>query len=555
MMTKIKAMLLCLMLFGLAEASEQKVMVHVTKESGEWLVSYQLPQAVNQVFFYREGSLPRGGWGLSDADLTLTADVDKQHRITGKQGKTFDRFSVRFASDYRTTPKDYELNFAFTDGGELLYTGHLLLALNEEDKISHDFTFKPEQGHQVIIHGQVDHEPHQWTDSELKGTYVYFGQAEPVESEHMLAVMDPGLPEWINSRMVQALPKLFAFYTQQTGMALNFKPVVFFSFTPGEQSGTQYSGGTLPGLIQLNVKGNDWQQNTPNNLIGVSHFLAHEAAHLWNSQLIVSDDDRDASWIHEGGADAFAVRALAHLGVLTDKEVLLEHEKYLNQCIDALKTHPVTAFEQHRNFSVYYHCGATIAWLTELALQRKKAADDLFDFWATMMQRVSTAGLSLTTEQYFKSMLQADQQALLLLILTLLEEPQVNPNAFFTEVFQTVGLSLSSVKNHAKQSTKAVQSVLQHLMMADCNGYSFNHHGSYYSVGKQLQCQHLKPGMQISHIMGLPIKDGHGIHAKVKQQCALGMAVELSINQSEVVSLECNKTLPELRSWLSLTAP
>ncbi len=550
MMTKIKAVLLSLLWCGWAAASEQQVVVDVTKEAGEWVVAYQLPQAVQQVYFYREGSLSRAGWCLAEADLSLVAEANNPHRITGQQGKKFDRFSVRFASDYRTIPKDYELNFAFTDGGELLYTGHLLLALNPADKIRHDFTFTAEQGHQVINQGESYQQAHRWTDRDLKGTYVYFGEAKPVESEQMLAVIDPGLPEWIGARMTRDLPKLFAFYTQQTGMALDFKPVVYFSFAPDEQPGTQYSGGTLPGLIQLDVKGNDWQQHTPNNLIAVSHFLAHEAAHLWNSQLIPSDEDRDASWIHEGGADAFAVRALAHLRILTDDEVLKAHEKYLNQCIEGLKTQPVTDYEQHRNFQVFYHCGATIAWLTELATQRENPAADLFDFWAVMMQRVSAADLSLSSEQYFKSMLLAGQQQMLIPVLTLLEEPQVDPNAFFTAIFKTVGVSLEGVQNHPSQAAKSTQLVLKHLMMTDCNNYSFNHHGSYYTVGEQLSCQQLKPGMQITHIMGLAIDKGHEIYTKVSQQCARGAAVDLTGDQT--VSLSCHKPLPQKRPWLSL---
>ncbi len=547
--------MLCWMLVvELATASAANIKVQVSKEANEWVVDYQLPHAVNQVFFYREGSLPRDGWLLSDKDLTLKTAIDQPHSIHAKQGQLFEQFSLRFASDYRTTPKDYELNFAFTDGGELLYTGHLLLALKQAEKTDHTFDFKPQDNSQIILNGQVHEQTHQWSDPDWSGTYVYFGGAKPVSSEHMLAVIDPGLPEWIGQRMAVDLPKLFAFYTEQTGLALNFKPMVFFSFAADERPGTQYSGGVLPGLIQLQVKGKDWQQNTPDNLIGVSHFLAHEAAHLWNSQLIKSDDDRDASWIHEGGADAFAVRALAHLGVLTDEAVLLEHEKYLNRCIDALQTHAVTAFEQHRNFQVFYHCGATIALMTEQVVRRKNPQADLFDFWAAMMQRVSEADLKLTTAQYFKSLSLGGYEELFPALITLLEEPQQQPNVFFSQVLQAVGLTATEVEKHPQLASKATQSVLRHLMLLDCNSYSYNNHGSYYVVGQHLQCQQLKPGMQISQIMGLPTSDGHTIHARVREQCALGGSVDL-VTELKTVSLSCHKPLAKLRHWLSLTEP
>ncbi|MGJ8662554.1 MAG: hypothetical protein ACSHWU_02840, partial [Marinicella sp.] len=367
---------------GLA-CAEEHIKVTVTRvDNDSWLVDYQLPEAVNKVYFYRVGSLPRDNWRLENSKLKLYSENDKRHYIESHDGTLFQSIRLFFDSDFRTTPKDYELNFSFSDGAVLLYTGHLLLALSDDSHMDHKFHFKPFKQNHIIVQGKAGINEQYWLDDELKGTYIYYGQNLPVKSKHMLAVIDPGLPPWIKDRLVQDLPKLFAFYASETGLNLDFMPMVFFSYYADPSPGTQYSGGTLPGLIQLSVKGDDWHQASLNNLTGLLHFLAHEAAHLWNSQLVETTGDKNDSWIHEGGADAFATRALAKLGIITADEVLIEHEKYLNACIETLNKYPVSAFEKHQNFSVYYHCGATIALLTDRVMKQKDPQTDLFDFWS-----------------------------------------------------------------------------------------------------------------------------------------------------------------------------
>ena len=520
-----------------------------------WTVTYQLPKATTEVYFYRQGRLPRDQWRFTDPNLALKKDKDGWQTVFAKNGRTFDGFSVQFASDYRKTPKDYELNFRFTDGSVILYTGHLALAMDPDAKNPHQFQVQPETGAHVIESGTVYHKQHNWLDEGLQGSYVYFGNIEPVQSERMLAILDPGLPNWVLQRLNQDLPKLFDYYTEKTGLTLDFTPVIYFSFKPDEAPGTQYSGGTLPGLIQFSLRGNDWQQQTPNNLIGILHFLAHEAAHLWNSQLIQNASGNDGSWIHEGSADAFAVRALEHLGVFDAKDVVQEHENYLNQCIDLLEGHAMIPYGGHKNFSVYYNCGSTIAWLTERALQQKKKNADLYDFWAPMMQRMQKLDQLLSIRQYIKSLAEIiGDSSLIGHLVTLLEEPQSDPIAFFTQVFADVGMALKPIDKHPRMRRTAAEKGFAHLMIADCEGrISYHRRGSYYEVGDGLTCKTLKTGMKVYHIAGFTTAEqGHDIHASVTQHCAQGKTINLSTVDGEEISLMCEKALPPLRPWLSV---
>lgn len=525
----------------------------VQHQPGAWRVTYQLPEAVTRVYFYRVGSLPRDAWQWGNPDLQLGQTNSGQHYVESQTGQPFAELTVDFASDQRTTPKDYELNFAFSDGAELLYTGHLLLSPTPEAKVDHQFTFNTAADRHIIVAGERRQQKHQWLDQELRGTYVYFGQQTPVQGAQMLGVVDPGLPPWVQEKLQQYLPQLFDFYAAKTGISLDFTPVIYFTFSDTELAGTQYSGGTLPGLIQLHLTGQDWHAASPENLNGLLLFLAHEAAHLWNSQLIQSDPRTEHSWIHEGGADAFAVRALVHLGVWSDKQAQQAQEGHVNTCLDGLQGHAITDHDGHRNFSVYYACGATIAWLSERALQQQRSAADLFDLWRDLMARVQTKDLVLGPEQYYKSLLQLSQNPILVShILTWLTEPEKQPNVAMQDAFAAVGMTMQPQAQHPKQAKQVAESAFKHLMRQDCQGYSFHRTPTAFVVGEGLSCDQLKGGMQVTHIMGEAVATaGHAIDAQLRSRCQQQQSVTMQTADQSVLSVVCQAEPPVIRPWLS----
>ncbi|WP_223789968.1 hypothetical protein [Marinicella meishanensis] len=536
-------------------SSAATVQVDVTQmQAGAWTVTYQLPAPVKRLYFYRVGALQRDAWQLSDPDLQLGQTDAGQDYVASQSGQAFTEMTIHFASDQRTTPKDYELNFAFSDGAELLYTGHLLVALTPEDKTEHQFTFNTAADQFIIVAGQRRQQQQQWLDQTLRGTYVYFGQQEPVQSDAMLGVIDPGLPAWVQQKLQQYLPQLFDYYAAKTGLSLDFTPVVYFTYRDSDLSGTQYDGGVLPGLIQLNLVGQDWQQETPENLTGLLHFLAHEAAHLWNAQLVMSDSRREHSWLHEGGADAFAVRALVHLGFWDANDARQAHVRYLNACLDDLQGHAITDHGGHQNFAVYYACGATLAWFSELALQAHQADTDLFDLWRDVMTRVHAKQLKLTPEQYFISLLQHSQNpAVMIHILTWLTEPHAQANEAMAAAFAAVGQPLKSQSQHPKQAKQAAASAFKHLMQQDCRGYSYHRTPQAYVVGEGLSCGQLKSGMAVTHIMGESVVDGgHAILEQVRRRCQSQQPITLQAAEQASVSVACQTAPAAIRPWLGL---
>ncbi len=519
----------------------------------DWMLEYQLPKAVEQVSFYREGDLARSDWTLLKDNLVFVAESSTRTLIKSVDGTLFDRFKIQFNSNFDHLDKDYELNQAFSDGGLTLYTGHLLLSINEE-AIEHQFKFMPRKDNHSIVKGKVSSIEQDWLDSDFEGTYVYFGSTQPLKTKHMVAVLDQQLPEWIREEMMSALPKIYAYYTEQFKVALNETPMILFSYKNTEESGTQYSGGALPGVIQLNLTGKDWQQKSKENLSGFLHFIAHEAAHLWNAQMLELSGDNTESWIHEGGAEAVSLKALLMLDVYQPSDVSAANEKYLNECIDGLKLNSVTDFEKHKNFRAFYSCGAVIAWLSEKVMQTKQANTDLFDLWADLIQRINANNLQLTTEQYLKSLLLlSDDTKTIANIITLLTEPQVRPIEFFMQVFKEAGIQIKANNKHPNKAQQAIQTTIKHLMMIDCKTYSFENHKDYYTVGNIQSCNSLKPGMKITEIAGLEVKNkGHEIYNKVQESCKDNKLIQLQTQQKQKINIACNNPMPVLTPWLAL---
>ena len=127
-------------------------------------------------------------------NLILDNDNPTRSSIKSVDGTLFKSFKLQFNSNFEHLKNDYELNLAFSDGGLALYTGHLVLSIKDET-VEHYFKFMPRKGNHSIIKGNVSSVEQSWLDTNLQGSYVYFGQTQPLNTEHMVAVLDQQLPE------------------------------------------------------------------------------------------------------------------------------------------------------------------------------------------------------------------------------------------------------------------------------------------------------------------------------------------------------------------------
>ena len=315
--------------------------------------------------------------------------------------------TVEFPEYTQHIPKEYELFQPFGDGAVALYTGHFYASPRgagvTDSTVIRTIRLTPPPGARAIVRGEIREGPFDWSDAIGDGTYVYLGTTDPIETEDLVAIVDAHVPAWLGEEMYRRLPELFAAYARRLEASLPWKPLVFYSFDAAEAPGLSSSGGTLTGLIQMTLSGTGWLEQSPGATEHALQFLAHEAAHLWNGQLVTSAGG-GASWMHEGAADAMARDLLLAFGVIDLDGHRAGREAALNQCFTALALGdgPIATAHERGAFRLFYDCGEVMALWTDAALRRVNADADLFTFWRDLIHAARAGGGTYDVGMYFR---------------------------------------------------------------------------------------------------------------------------------------------------------
>jgi hypothetical protein len=535
-----------------------------------WRVTYSLPEKVLGVYFYRQtNQFRKKEWRVLDTDLVIE-HYENSEIIYSKTKKKFNEIIVEFAPYYKTTPKDYEFFQPFSDGGILFYTGHLLLQpmlkkTNSDDGINLNFnehmpwtnmaTLKPIKNGSIVVNGKINQGTLKWHDKNNKGTYVYFGNIKPLETEAFVAILDSGLPPWVIVKMREFLPKLFSVYSKGTQQKLSFKPVVYFNYKPTERIGTGYSGGTLPGLVQLTIEGTDWRKENNTNLKQIVKFLGHESAHFWNGQMFNNIESK-AAWVHEGGADAFSYRALYKLGIINKKELWENYNNALSSCLMNLDGKALNSSEKSRSFRNYYDCGSTIMLMVESALLTKYGENSLFEFWEELLG-VARKQNNQYDSSTFHSVLRDkfSQQKLSNMIKVLEGEDRESFLSLFKQMGSLVNLK---VKNNNKNApayflSKLNQRFFNTLMQKDCGGkVATSLSGKGIIVFGNKKCNAFKQKYDVISIEGVKLtqKTGNKGLLFAKKACKKKGKVRLGLyRSSKFLFVPCKENDVRLNNW------
>lgn len=403
---------LSLLAFGVIEEPYERaspgrpdVRIEVTRlaDGDSWVASYTLAEPVRQLVFPGNTNLFRHEtWTVMTDGLELV--VEDGHEVLRSAGGTaFDEVGLEFASHIGQLDRSYEFHVPFTDGGVLLYTGHLEVHA-EAGPLDTELVLRGRPDEHLWVAG-AEHETWvQRSGGEGFGTYAYFGTATPLETDDVVALVDPGLPEWIRMESERYLPQLFELYAERLEFELPSRPMVFFSYIEGRPGMADFSGGALAELIQLTVMGQQWATREAGSdgpferLIG---FLAHESVHLWNRP--TGDEQRapGSPWMHEGSADALSFRALLELGVIDRAGLYMRHSRALNGAAQRLQGTSVRESGTPQSSMNFYEAGSALALATELAIQDADPELDLFDFWRVLLAESRASGRSFTQEDYY----------------------------------------------------------------------------------------------------------------------------------------------------------
>jgi len=535
----------------LAAEIDFRLHIHVQyqQEMDSWKVRYELPVAVEHLAFDRQSNFDRSKlykidrskfkWGKA-GDVLLIQSVD---------GSKFQSLDLTFGSFYDDIQKDYTHNLKFSDGSVLLYTNHLALGANIiADKsispIGQSFRgtqfhfYSPKQN--ITFLGNNFKEKALW-NAKGEGTYIYFGNITPIETDNMIAIVDPTLPKWAWKNTQEYFPKLFEYYERKTSQPLSFKPIVFFNYDQIDADYSNYSGGTLDGVVQLTINGSRWKTEDKNQFNKLFHFLAHEAAHFWNGQMF-SFEEQMHSWMHEGGADTFANFAMQEFGFIDSKQMMQKFEAAANNCVLKKGQQALDKSSELRRYRNYYTCGATMALASHFAIQSKDASKSVFDLWKNIF-KANQQDNTYNQQDYFKELTQLTGSNTLANSLDKFSKQTIVDNQLIVASWfaQTeLGITLSTdypqsmVRHWGKQ-------VIYELMQMHCKRVSFNSYADYVSTYPIKACGAFEHSMEVQFIDGLPLF-GEGIDAynSFRTKCENNGTVFLQDREKEnIAEIQC----------------
>jgi|GEM_PF-2329335 len=350
-----------------------------------WRLTYVLARPVQTLRFVRPHAPYRASrWQITTPGLRF-AHTGDEDVVVAEDARAFAELGIDIPTYAIKPEKDYQVFIPYSDASTLVYTGHFDVRDDGADAQANVFTFVPRKDERLVLRGEVSSGTHSW-QSEGEGTYVYFGSTQPTAGDGFIGVVDAGMPAWLRTPMQTLLPTLFGLYASRIGLPLTFHPTVFMSY--GDQpNGFSFGGGTLPGLVQLEVRLGPEHRNELDDSVRqrADYLVAHEAAHLWNEQLS-HHDTPIAEWLNEGGPDALAYAALQSLGRLSHSRLReIEGEAFAN-CLVGTRLGPVHEASVPGRFKLHYWCGHLIVHLTQVLASRATPSVDLFQFWGELLR-------------------------------------------------------------------------------------------------------------------------------------------------------------------------
>ena len=529
-----------------------RIVLERAERPGYWSATYELSHETGFLCFQRPAAYFReSAWSVVTPGWSFDRLGDRQ-TLVATPGSSAARVVVEFPVYTDAFAKEYEFFRSFTDGSVAIYSGHLYASRTKgvcpEDDHSEEFVRRMElklrDGERLIVQGVVSEQGVTWDDPHGEGTYIYYGGIEPLETDAMVAIIDPGAPGWLVERMNASLPEIFRVYAERFGEPLPWKPVILFNFVDVEMSRRLSAGGTLAGLVQMSAEGSAWHQATPEAAEELFGLTAHEAVHLWNGQLHDNTDSAD-SWMHEGSADAFAGLMLHRSGYIGDDRLAERRTQALNKCALGLRDGPLVESERRRHYDNYYACGEIIAAWSVAAVSRPSDPKELFDLWRTIFEFSDPQDQRYSRETYLDALvaLGADAEALEQLR-QFVDDTHADPSAALATFLRRVGIEISQMDRHLPALRRSLGAgALTHLMSGACSGRS-----SYYTEGRRLRteaiedCAPFARPLRVVSIAGYTLaSDGDLALSETVEQCRRGRPVVLGLEDEAKVEVPCTR--------------
>jgi hypothetical protein len=296
----------------------------------------------------------------------------------------------------------------FGDGGLSFYTGRMFACGGECPDDAHWAISIAAAERSILVDGQRHDARAAWRDSG-QGRNVYVGQAEPVVTGDVVALIDTALPQQMRSQLETRIPRFMAYFTQKLG-PLGHTPMLFASYDVSPSDGRWgRQGGTLPGQVFTHFYGDVWPSRIDDPALpdDLAWFFAHEAGHMYQHDAWVDGDVN--AWIHEGGAEAFAALALRAEGAGDVVEAKVASAS--GQCAETVAQTSVRGAIEAGRFGAAYSCGLLVSLAIDGAVKRASpGSDGLYTVWRDFIASKPPGGH--TEEDFLAAVARAGGDAL-----------------------------------------------------------------------------------------------------------------------------------------------
>ena len=430
-----------------ARTVDQTLRVDVVRDSGLFRATFHLPQSARTWAFSRSNLARRTRDSWRQRSWTvLTPGVRLERRgefdvFTAEQGNVPRTVSIRFEPFGNDLLADYDPALVFTDGSIALFTGHFAAgpwrgsgSRPEGAAPSTTITFRDTAG--PLLYKGTSYRTATTNDLD---TYVVFGNPQLLSTDNLSGIIDPQVPEWLRTELVNFLPRSIALYTQRLNAPGGTgKPMVLVSWAGPTPHMVSQGGSVLPNLLTVRLEGDGLLDANPSEMQNLRWFIAHESAHFWLGQAVSYGEPGEA-WITEGGANLLAYRLIETVDPAYQGGTELYND--WADCISLAEAKPIATAGSRQEYRAYYACGTVLAMVAEGAA--RKNGRDFFDFTRDLVsknRRENGGDGSVNADEWLAALSEESGDPTIATdIRTMLTVGVANPRSAITSLLQRVG--------------------------------------------------------------------------------------------------------------------
>jgi hypothetical protein len=369
---------------NLACASQLATTLTIQRISNDkWLVSYDFDQAITGINFGPErGNYRQQSWKI----LTPNVELKRSGRneLVETQSEAFKHLQIELSAYSGFPQGGYSPMNLFSDGGAAIFLPNFL-GVAQLDNMPVAMQVKLRliklEGENLIA-----------SDSQAERSYVYFGQGAVQSRAYGDVLIDKAIPEWARETLEQVLDRLTSFYPIALAHPLRHKIPVMFAVSPHAGETFSIKGGAVAGQIVFRFSGTSIYEDSEKKRSMLQQLIAHELAHIWQSDITGGGANPKQAWIHEGGAEMLAIAALHEAQIWTEQQAQTWEQMLIKEC---------TQLQNNRkSYRGAYACG--FQYLKEQKLP-------YLSMWKLLIQLADQLGTPYTEEML--QTLQAQKQS------------------------------------------------------------------------------------------------------------------------------------------------